>query len=324
MAQGTKHRVQIFSTDDVPAPQRVQAWREHVKDTYSELGLEIDNPRQFRARLCRLRLGALVMSWMETAATKARVKGATVGRWSAPLSDAFLLSMQLAGEVSGEHFGEAITSRQGDMILIDATRPWTLTTAGQISNITIKIPSDRLLGIVEKPERYCAKPFPSDDPVTHAVSNVIVAMRDAFDSAPEAEWDSAFGDVLMSAIARLFPEDGGASEATVRDESLRRKAIAFIENHLGDPELTSGAVATKLGVSARTVQRLFSQQGSTPGQYIIDRRIAKAGEKLRSDPEARITDLAYALGFNDLSHFTRIFRKKFGQSPTRFRDQRGR
>jgi len=319
-----KRKLQIYSTDDLPVRQRVSRWSEYVSDTYAEFGFAVEDERTFKARLCRIQLGAIGMSWFETTASRGHAKKARVGQWSAPLSDAFLLSLQLDGEISGHQFGKEVRSVPGDIALIDATRSWDVSSSGHVSNITLKLPSEKLLALTESPAEFCAQPFSRDDPNTKAVFAIIVALRDAIEAAPDAEWDDIYEEVLMSTISTLFPKHSGASEASVREESLRRKAIAFIERNLVDPELGSDQLAEELGVSVRTIQRLFNDHGLTPGKYILDRRIVTAGEHLRhGHGPSKITDLAYSLGFNDLSHFTRVFRRKFGQSPTEFRDKGG-
>jgi AraC-like DNA-binding protein len=322
-AEPMKRKLQIYSTEDLPAAQRVSRWAEYVSDTYAEFGVDTDDEREFKARLCRIQLGSIGMSWFETTASHGRAKRASVGQWSAPLSDAFLLSLQVEGEMCGRQFGTEVRTRPGDVVLIDATRSWDVSSIGNVSNITLKLPSEKMLALTERPADYCGRAFPHD-PNTKAVSAIIIALRDAIEAAPDAEWDDAYEDVLVSAISTLFPRGASVSEATVREESLRRKAIAFIERNLFAPDLDGEQVAAELGVSVRTIQRLFNDNGLTPGKYILDRRIITAGEQLRSGEGAsKITDLAYSLGFNDLSHFTRVFRKKFGQSPTEFRDKGG-
>ncbi len=324
VSQRMKQMLQTYSTDNMPVNQRLSRWREHVSETYAEFGFDIDDERAFKAKLSRIQLGAIGMSWFETTASQGHAKRARVGKWSAPLSDAFLLSLQLEGEIRGQQFGREITSGPGDIALVDATRSWDVESFGQVSNITLKLPAEKLLALTDAPSDYCLQPFPRDDPNTRAVFAIIVALRDAIEAAPDVGWDDAYEDVLMHAISTLFVKSSSVSETSIREETLRRKAIAYIERNLLDPGLSTEHIAGELSVSVRTIQRLFNDNGLTPGRYILDRRIVVAGELLRSgEGPSKITDLAFSLGFNDLSHFTRVFRKKFGQSPTEFRDRGG-
>jgi AraC-like DNA-binding protein len=85
-------------------------------------------------------------------------------------------------------------------------------------------------------------------------------------------------------------------------------------------------VAAKAGISLRYLQKLFTQRGSTCSEYIYSLRLDHAARLL--DRRALLTtnqplsEVAYACGFNDYSHFARKFRRRFG-CPPGGRDPRG-
>ena len=95
--------------------------------------------------------------------------------------------------------------------------------------------------------------------------------------------------------------------------------LALIDARLGCPDLRTGSIADELGLSPRTVQHVFAAMGTTPGGYILDRRLDRAAEMLAANPQASITDTAFALGFNDSAYFTRCFRARFGATPSAWR-----
>jgi len=60
---------------------------------------------------------------------------------------------------------------------------------------------------------------------------------------------------------------------------------------------------------------------TTLGRFVLDQRLQRAGQML-SDPGMRgrmISEIAFSLGFQDLSHFSRRFTAKFGRSPRAYR-----
>ena len=60
---------------------------------------------------------------------------------------------------------------------------------------------------------------------------------------------------------------------------------------------------------------------TTLGRFVIDQRLQRAGQIL-SDPGTRcrtISEIAFSLGFQELSHFSRRFTTKFGRSPRAYR-----
>jgi AraC-like DNA-binding protein len=84
-------------------------------------------------------------------------------------------------------------------------------------------------------------------------------------------------------------------------------------------------VAQALGVSPRYVQMLFAEEATTPSTYILERRLERAAERLgREGLRQTITEIAFSVGFNDLSYFCRAFRKRFGAAPRDYRAAGGR
>ena len=65
--------------------------------------------------------------------------------------------------------------------------------------------------------------------------------------------------------------------------------------------------------------RLFSNVlGVTPHQYLVRSRLRHAA-RLLADDDIAVTDIAYDVGFGDLSNFVRTFHRAAGVSPTKFR-----
>jgi AraC-like DNA-binding protein len=87
---------------------------------------------------------------------------------------------------------------------------------------------------------------------------------------------------------------------------------------LADPELSAAALGRRLGLSERYVQQLLEGAGISFSGYARELRLKRAHQMLR-DPltrHLRAGDIAAMAGFDDLSHFNRMFRLKFGETPT--------
>ena len=77
--------------------------------------------------------------------------------------------------------------------------------------------------------------------------------------------------------------------------------------------------AGQAGISPFHYLRLFSAVlGVTPHQYLVRSRLRHAARRL-ADDDSPITDIAYDVGFGDLSNFVRTFHRAAGTSPMRFR-----
>jgi AraC-like DNA-binding protein len=98
-----------------------------------------------------------------------------------------------------------------------------------------------------------------------------------------------------------------------------RRAKAYIASHHADP-IGLSHVARVLHVSTFHFCKLFRKAtGLTFTQYLGRVRVEKA-KHLLLNPHLRVNEIAYAVGFQSLTHFNRLFRVLTGESPTRFRD----
>jgi AraC-like DNA-binding protein len=106
--------------------------------------------------------------------------------------------------------------------------------------------------------------------------------------------------------------------ATVRDRRRAVEAALWVEAHAAEPvDLATAAAAS--GLSPFHFLRLFtSVVGVTPHQYLVRTRLRHAA-RLLTDPARPITDVAFDVGFGDLSNFVRTFHRAAGVSPRGFR-----
>jgi AraC-like DNA-binding protein len=104
--------------------------------------------------------------------------------------------------------------------------------------------------------------------------------------------------------------------------AARLQAIfAAIRLGFSDPAFSVHDVALTLGLTPRHVQNLLSETACSFSERVLEFRLQKAREMLRDNRHdtMKISEIAYACGFNEVSYFNRRFRRRFGASPTQFR-----
>ncbi len=103
-----------------------------------------------------------------------------------------------------------------------------------------------------------------------------------------------------------------------RDRRRAVEAALWLEAHAAEA-IDLDRIAAQAGLSPFHFLRLFARVlGVTPHQYLVRCRL-RAAARLLADPARRITDIAYDVGFADLSNFVRSFRRAAGVSPRDFR-----
>jgi signal transduction histidine kinase/ligand-binding sensor domain-containing protein/DNA-binding response OmpR family regulator len=98
------------------------------------------------------------------------------------------------------------------------------------------------------------------------------------------------------------------------DERFLKKAIEIVENNISDPDLDIEKFAVEVGVSRMQLYRkLNALTDMTVKEFIRDIRLKRAAQLLRQNKQ-NVSEIAFAIGFRDLSHFRKCFRQKFGMS----------
>ena len=130
-------------------------------------------------------------------------------------------------------------------------------------------------------------------------------------------------DEVGQLLAHRFVEvvSGKARKQAAVSARDRRRAVetALWINAHSHEEIELEDAAAQAGVSTFHFLRAFSAVlGVTPHQYLLRSRLLHAA-RLLADDERSVTDIAYDVGFADLSNFVRTFRRAAGTSPLKFR-----
>ena len=129
---------------------------------------------------------------------------------------------------------------------------------------------------------------------------------------------SPLGDSPNLGTARLLNGDVQSEF----DQELNGKWLLVLSYVVANyvEKISLATVAKICGLSPFQFSRAFKKaKGVTFRDFVLDFRIERAAQSLK-DPCASITDVAFGVGFNDLSYFARMFRRRFGVSPSNYRE----
>ena len=95
-------------------------------------------------------------------------------------------------------------------------------------------------------------------------------------------------------------------------------ALEEIAKRFDEPGLGVAAVAQRQGISPRYLQRLIETTGTSFTARVTELRLQRAFTLLTETPDGkgRVSDIALQVGFSDISHFNRLFRSRFGDTPS--------
>jgi AraC-like DNA-binding protein len=150
----------------------------------------------------------------------------------------------------------------------------------------------------------------------------LMVLGELAQAAAEGKSDVGLDEVGQIFASRFVELVSGRSRkvapATSRDRRRAVETALWIDAHSENAIDLEGA-AGQAGISPFHFLRLFSDVlGVTPHQYLVRSRLRHAA-RLLADEERSITDIAYDVGFGDLSNFVRTFHRAAGVSPLKFR-----
>jgi AraC-like DNA-binding protein len=150
----------------------------------------------------------------------------------------------------------------------------------------------------------------------------LVVLGELAQATAEQRTDLGLDEVGMALAARFVAlVSGGREAAPTAGAADRRRAVdaaLWLDEHSHEGVDLEGA-ARAVELSPFHFLRLFSRAlGVTPHQYLVRARLRRAA-RLLADDERSITDVAFEVGFGDLSNFVRTFHRAAGVSPRRFR-----
>ena len=135
---------------------------------------------------------------------------------------------------------------------------------------------------------------------------------------------SLFGELIGDALAVYLAERYSANWPNISPPAgglpmMRlKRVLEYIQANL-DRDIHLDELADASGLSTFHFAKLFKQStGSTPHQYVLQRRLERVKELLR-DPNISISDVSLQAGFADQSHLTNVFRRFVGVTPSKFR-----
>lgn len=237
--------------------------------------------------------------------------------------DAYFAVVLLSGQYSLEQQGREVFLRPGDITLYDATRPHRIYCPRTFSKLIVSIPRtmlrDRIAGI----EHCTARRIPGKDGIGAVASMFLRGSASQAGRLNPHEF-SALAEQSLGLLTLAINSVRPANFHLSRSRSLSLYRVkAFVERHLSDPGLNVESVASGVGLSARYINDLFKDEETSLMRHVWRRRLENCAKNLLDSAHVghSLSEIALRWGFNDLSHFSRAFKQRFGCSPREYRQR---
>ncbi|MFF9127430.1 helix-turn-helix domain-containing protein [Streptomyces sp. NPDC014889] len=315
----------VFDTRELPAEDRVEAWRELMTHALAPNEVLVDDPASFSASLRARDLGevqvtALTYSALRSHRTPKLIRRSDPGHYVAALT--------LSGNqwIDQERRHASVTARE--LVLYCDSRPYDTqaeplngrsTAAAVLARFdpgTLPLPADHL-------NRLLATRLPGKDGVGGLLAAFLGQLATAPGTCGPAD-STRLGSLLTDLITAWLAHSLDLRSRTAVETRQRVQFLeirAFILRHLADTDLTPSSVAAAHHVSLRTLHRLFQDSGVTVASFIRGQRLLRARRDL-ADPRMAalpVHAIGRRWGFAGPSEFSRAFRSSYGMSPSEYR-----
>jgi AraC-like DNA-binding protein len=227
----------------------------------------------------------------------------------------YKLMLQIMGQSVLRQVGREVVLSEGMWTLYRADLPFDLTNLSRCEHRMVVLGKSELLGIPNV-DALTVRAFGDEDHCSEQLAGILDSAFDlALKFGEPAAADLAAAAVHLSRLALL--ENSGECGSPSSPEIMRSRVLSHIERHLRDPEMSVASIAQALNCSTRYLHKSFSGESQTIAEHILNRRIERCGEELSRGSPARgtIAELAYSWGFKSLSHFSKVFARRYGMSP---------
>ncbi|WP_029040538.1 AraC family transcriptional regulator [Cucumibacter marinus] len=282
-------------------------------ELFGDLFLAFLDPGEANAELRSIMLGECRLSRLDAPAHTVSRSSTKAERSLPAMPIKYIVPVSGTASFRQGRFAAALIP--GMALLFDPHQAHSINCDAAVSHYVLQIPRHRFA-----PLPFWATGMPLVVPnAAHGPARIVGELiRSAM--AETADLNRQARAQIGSTLARLCAGLAGAAPEVVTSDP-RTHALArmrsYIDTHLDNAELDVDLIAAHIGCSRRYVFRAFASIGTTPARYIWDCRLDRALAAL-GDPANQsksISAVAFACGFSSSAHFSRAFRKRFGQTP---------
>ena len=303
----------------VPQPEEIAAnlkeWRDSVATLFDIELLE----EPFSASMKGYSLSSLLCG--TTRATAQRfIRDRDVIRRSG--IDHLLVQVYSEGGFEGTADGRPIVVGPGDVCIFDLSRPFE-TEASTFVNANLVVPR-HLLGILPGDDKLHGLMVPAASSIGRLLGHHLTGLADICADAQDSDCEKIVAATLALLSVLVTNVDLAPAPGRVpSSESLFGRLCEYIDEHLGESDLTVPRLCSHFGLSRASLYRIFDPMGGVT-THIRNRRLARAFTALISPHAAseRISKVAARCGFDNEDTFARAFKARYEVGPMQLR-QRG-
>jgi AraC-like DNA-binding protein len=319
-----------FTSDHLPAHlddgARLQRWRDQFEPLTCSVDYSRFEDRPFRAQFQWAQFGGAHVT--RFGGTFKRIVRSRSAIARGPDDDFCLVINCGPARLRLSQLGRDTTIGAGEAFLATNGAAAEITHEAPPEWATVTIARDRLLQVMPRADDLVARPLEPTQPAQRHLRRYLESVIDQDDIDSDPALEQHVGVTLLDLLALTLGAGRDAAEIAA-SRGLRavrlREILGEIRANAADLAFSPRTLAEKLDLSPRYVQDLLQATGASFTERVLELRLQKARTMLmaRQHDRLKVSEIAYACGFNEISYFNQAFRRRFGASPTQFRGGAG-
>jgi AraC-like DNA-binding protein len=314
------HEPERWAVSGAGIPQRLDCWAEILASTHVAFDVTptAQTTAAFAGAVTRRALDDLMLVHSPASPVRGRRTPALVGSDGASPHE-HILGFQFVwkGVERVREGGRELMLNPGDIVLWDGLEPTDVEIVKPFYKRTLMFPRERALSVCPRLRELRSMP-----PLAGSASarllvrymNAIALELPTLEASAAAAAATAALELLRAAVEPGLPT-GRAAERTALRAEIRR----YVRAHLQEPGLGPVSIARAFSISVRALHALFEDADASVAVLVRNERLARCLEDLRQRNGGSVTDIAFRWGFCDAAHFSRVFKREFGLTPSEVR-----
>lgn len=294
-------------------------WSEFLSQTFVPLAVKTQGSQPFSNLAINEQLGSLMVTEMRCTAFQVDRTTSLANRTESALYKA---SLQLSGTSEIRQRNRQVVLQAGQWAFYDTTCPYTVSVGADAHFLVLQLEMGHMQTWLPYLQAALVRRFETQEGSGQLMRQMLLGalnQRQHISDVAAGGVATAIMHLIgaqLSECAEVSPDHEHESVQQVQLLKLKH----YIAENLTDPELKVEQLCERFRYSRRYLYKLFALQNLSPADYIQRQRL-DACKQLLANPHYQrpVSELAYQYGFRDATAFSHAFRRRYGLSPTAWR-----
>jgi AraC-like DNA-binding protein len=300
----------------------VDAWRDMLSQSFGPLEVSRNSAENFSGSFQTYKRVQLQFNDLRYSGQKLERTRGNIAHFD---QEYFSLGTPVAGSIFVTQANREFTIKPGSLFLLNQSLPYTAEAPeNEFHVVNVSIPHSLLSQRVPNLEPLYELPINDGSPRGQLLSTFKKYFENGMTQWSESE-AMFLREQLVDLIVMLMVNDNNSHTSSLETSvkiAHRERVNAYIKHHHADPHLNPKTIAIACGISVSYLHKLFHSFDLQIEDCIYTQRLETC-KNLLLDPvheSKTMQQIAYLSGFNHSSHFSRLFKRKFGMSPSDYKN----